>query len=292
MPREPQLSDLPDARLRRILTIAAAGGHHLLVTSRSAVDLSCVAAILVGLLPDLDATAARDVGDLHWQAGQPRTARMCARPPGISAAHPLPAGTLWQPGPASLAHHGVLHRRNAETLDAEEVRTLVRVLDERRVLVRAGTQVAIYPAGTQIVLTGSATLPDRALGLADRLDIHAHVPACCPSPPVDGAEQSGTVIAERVAQARAAATARWSPGTEVVNADIDATRLRQALGLLPTSAGRYLRSHADAARLSTRGWIRVLRLAWTIADLDGRARPDCRAFDEAIGLRVTAGGWP
>jgi magnesium chelatase family protein len=89
-----------------------------------------------------------------------------------------------------------------------------------------------------------------------------------------------------VARARQAAAARWSRDGWRVNAEVPGPQLRRPPWQLPAADTADLRAALDRGLLSARGFDRVLRLAWTIADLDGSARPARAEVDEAIQLRM------
>jgi magnesium chelatase family protein len=93
-------------------------------------------------------------------------------------------------------------------------------------------------------------------------------------------------VAERVAKARAAAAARWSAGGWRINAEVPGPHLRRPPWRLPPADTAALRSGLDRGTLSARGFDRVLRLAWTVADLDGRDRPGHADVNEAVELRM------
>ena len=90
----------------------------------------------------------------------------------------------------------------------------------------------------------------------------------------------------RVVAARAAAADRWSALGRRLNAEVPGTRLRRPPWQLPAADTAELRARLDSGSLSARGFDRVIRLAWTIADLAGRARPDRHDVGEAIHLRT------
>jgi magnesium chelatase family protein len=97
--------------------------------------------------------------------------------------------------------------------------------------------------------------------------------------------ESSAVVAERVAKARAAAAARWSAGWRV-NAEVPGPALRRPPWRLPAQDTASLRAGLERGSLSARGFDRVLRLAWTVADLDGRDRPTESDIFEAVQLRM------
>jgi magnesium chelatase family protein len=283
----PGLGELPDSRLRRLLVIAAAGGQHLAVVGCPDPWASQIGQVLAGLLPDLDDQAAREVGDLHWQAGRPRASRTRTRPPWVGALPPLTAGTLTRPGPASLAHHGVYCPADPHTLTDQQIRLLRSVLDQRRILVRDTQRARSWPARTQLALATRDAAPATRLGpVVDRIDLHLNLGG---PPHLTGSEPataSSAAVVEQITRARMAAARRWSPNTPehpILNAEVTPNALQRTLHLLP---GAYLRRAADTARLSARGWIGVLRLAWTIADLNDHDRPTRAEIDEAVTWRT------
>jgi magnesium chelatase family protein len=93
-------------------------------------------------------------------------------------------------------------------------------------------------------------------------------------------------VVQLVARARASAAARWSVEGRMANAEVPGFRLRQPPWRLPTSVTRPLEESLNTGLLSARGHDRVLRVAWTIADLDGRDRPDAGDIGEALALRT------
>jgi magnesium chelatase family protein len=99
-----------------------------------------------------------------------------------------------------------------------------------------------------------------------------------------GAEPSD-VVAKRVVQARAAAADRWVTVAVERNADVTGAVLRDRRWRLPRAVTTTLAKALDQGQLSARGYDRVIKVAWTIADLDGRARPDAGDLTEALQLR-------
>jgi magnesium chelatase family protein len=100
------------------------------------------------------------------------------------------------------------------------------------------------------------------------------------------AAESSAIVAERVAKARAAAAARWAGHGWRTNAEVSGTALRGSPWRLPPRDIAPLRDRMDSGSLSARGFDRVLRLAWSIADLDGRGRPRADDVAEATALRT------
>jgi magnesium chelatase family protein len=122
----------------------------------------------------------------------------------------------------------------------------------------------------------------------DRVDIQV------PLLPVTAAQLIGeaaraepsAVVAARVARARAAAAARWAGGGWPTNAAVPGSVLRGSPWHLPAGSTLDLRRALDSGSISARGVDRVLRLAWSIADLDGRMSPDRDDVREALTMRM------
>lgn len=98
--------------------------------------------------------------------------------------------------------------------------------------------------------------------------------------------ESSALVAGRVAAARFAAAARWSTINVRLNADVGGPLLRRPPWRLPARDTAELQQQLDTGALSARGFDRVMRIAWSIADLDGRDRPDREDVAEAIQLRT------
>jgi len=309
------LVDLPaDPPGRRILQIAAAGGHHLALIGPVGSGKVMLAHRLPGLLPDLDAHTAGVVADLYRVAGQSERYRPDERRPPWQAPHhtmSLPAllGNHRRPGTVSLAHEGVLFCDDAAELPSAAVDALRTVLDQRRVILGPGRTV--YPARIQLVLaTAGCPQPDpggagcdcppgghrrylaRLSRLLDRVDIHATVPVMTADPGASAGQlsagESSADLAARVARARAVAAARWSRHTATTNSDVSPTALHASLAGVPARWLEPLRAQVAAGAVSTRGAVNVLRVAWTIADLAGHARPTAADVAEAVALRTTS----
>ncbi|MFI7281217.1 YifB family Mg chelatase-like AAA ATPase [Micromonospora chersina] len=315
------LADVAGQRLgRRALEVAAAGGHHLALLGPPGAGKTMLAERLPSVLPELDDDAALEVTALHSIAGLlPPGGRLLRRPPFQAPHHTatVPAlvgggSGLARPGAVSLAHRGVLFLDEAAEFSKGALEALRQPLENGRVRVARTQGSTEYPARTQLVLaanpcpcakpSGDAACEctplarRRYLGrlsgpLLDRVDVQVRLP------PVRAAEllQTGTpsessaTVAARVAGARRAAADRWAATGRRLNAEIPGPYLRRPPWCLPGRDTRELRKRLDSGSLSARGFDRVIRLAWTIADLDGRARPDGGDIAEAIQLRTGEG---
>ncbi len=312
-------ADVPDlaavvgqADARRCLEVAAAGGHHVLMVGPPGVGKTMLAARLPGLLPDLDEAQAVEVTAVHSLAGSFDPAGGLLRRPPFEDPHhtATPASVIGggsgipRPGAASRAHRGVLFLDEAPEFTTAVLQTLRQSLEHGEVVLHRAAGVARYPARFQLVLaanpcpcgrgfgkgldcTCSAALRRRYFGklsgpLLDRVDLRVELA------PVRAADQPGESTAEvaaRVAQARQAAAARLAGTGWTTNAEVSGRWLRARLGpdrRLMTDVDRYV----DRGELSLRGVDRVLRTAWTLADLAGLAAPTRELVAEALVLRT------
>jgi magnesium chelatase family protein len=123
--------------------------------------------------------------------------------------------------------------------------------------------------------------------LIDRVDLQVPLmPVTAAQLLDDATAESSAVVAERVATARAAVAARWGAHGWQTNAEVPGPVLRRPPWRLPRSSIVDLRRHLESGALSARGYDRVLRIAWTIADLDGRTGPEREDVREALGMRM------
>ncbi len=312
------LSDVAGQQLGRYgLEVAAAGGHHLALFGSPGAGKTMLAERLPSILPELDDPAALEVTALHSIAGVlPPDGRLIRRPPfqaphhSSSLAALVGGGTgLARPGALSLAHRGVLFLDEAAEIQAATLQALRQPVESGRVVLARARGTTEFPARVQLVVAANpcpcaspagdehCTCPPsvrrryqaRLSGpLMDRIDLQLTLE------PLRAAQlmTSGTpsepsaAVAHRVSQARAAATARWSTSGWQLNAEVPGPHLRRPPWKLPSADTTELRTALDRGRLSARGFDRVLRVAWTIADIDGRDRPGVAQVREAIQLRM------
>ncbi|MGE5831176.1 MAG: ATP-binding protein, partial [Micromonosporaceae bacterium] len=268
-------------------------------------------------LPALDDDAALAVTAVHSIAGVlPAHARLIRRPPFQAPHHTsslaalVGGGTgLARPGALSLAHHGVLFLDEAPHFGASLLDALRQPLESGYVCLRRSLGETVYPAQVQLVLAANpcpcansagdqhcecpAQLRRRYLArlsgpLMDRIDLHVRLEPVKAAALLAGAEglESSADVAQRVVAAHDAAAARWVGQTWRLNARAPGTVLRTKPFRLARSVTASLTSRLDSGAISARGYDRVLRLAWTMADLDGRARPDAGDVAEALELRT------
>jgi magnesium chelatase family protein len=300
---------------KRALELSAAGGHHLYLVGPPGAGKTMLAQRLPGLLPQLDDAAALDVTAVHSVAGRlPEHACLLRRPPYQAPHHTASVAALVGggsglalPGAISLATSGVLFLDEAPEFSPAALEGLRQPLEEGRVVLRRSQGAVTYPARFLLVLAANpcpcgsrqrdctcAPAQRRRYRLRlsgpllDRIDIRLAVD------PVSRAEllaepsgrESSAEVAARVAAARMAAAERWRSSGWRTNADVPGGVLRRQPWRLPRATLLAAERHLDTGELSARGFDRVLRVAWTLADLAGRTTPGTDEVAEAVFFRT------
>ncbi len=311
--------------VKRALEVAAAGAHNMAMTGPPGAGKSMLAARMPGLLPPLDPAEALEVSMIHSVAGTLTDGKLVRHRPYRDPHHSasLPAltggGQKARPGEVSLAHLGVLFLDELPEFSRQALEALRQPLETGRVAIaRANAHVA-YPSRFQLVAAmnpckcGYLDDPELACAraprcasqyqakisgpLIDRIDIHVDVPNVSAAdltlpPPREGSAE----VAERVAAARRIQAERYAAEAEDngdanggsrrprTNAEADGSVLERVAQ--PDEPGRQLLAEAaERLKLSARGYHRVLRVARTLADLEGTEAVGRVHVAEALSYR-------
>jgi magnesium chelatase family protein len=318
----PDLADVVGQTVaKRALEVAAAGGHHLFMTGSPGAGKTMLAERLPGVLPRLSDQAAVEVTAVHSIAGLlPERPRLVRRPPLQTPHHSASVSSLIgggsrlaRPGAISLAHRGVLFLDEAPLFETRALDALRQPLESGQVVLHRSGGAVRYPARFQLVLAANpcpcgkrstqCQCPaivkrrhaQRLSGpLMDRIDLKVIVEPVAHGDLLEttGERETSEVVAGRVAAARAVAADRWRGTPGEVNGAVPGALLRTSRWLLPRAALRPAQHFLEQGSLSARGFDRVLRLAWTVADLAGHSVPDAGDVDEALYFRTGgAGAW-
>ena len=303
---------------KRALEIAAAGGHHLIMAGSPGSGKSMLAARLPSILPPLSPPELLEISMIASVAGEIDGGALTAQRPFRAPHHSASMAALTgggmraKPGEISLAHHGVLFLDELPEFDARVLDALRQPLENGEIAVSRANHRVTYPARFMLVAAmnpcrcGQAFEPGYACKrgridscvadyqsrisgpLMDRIDLRIEVPAVSAAdlilpPPAEG---SGDVR-QRVAAARDIQRARYeSTGLPLrTNAEVPASILEE-IARPDTQSLALLRDAAETMRLSARGYHRVMRVARTLADLDGSDSIGRIHMAEALSYRA------
>lgn len=287
---------------RFAVEVAAAGAHNLMMVGPPGAGKTMLAERIPGILPDLTDKQAMEVTAIHSLGNAESCRELQRRPPFESPHHTASAASIIgggsgipRPGAASRAHRGVLFLDEAPEYQRRILDALREPLESGELVLHRAAGTATYPARFQLVLAANPCPCGLATGkgldcsctaqqrrryfdrmsapLLDRVDLQLAVHRVGLQDFAGTASgDSSAAVAARVAEARAAQRERLCTWDLTTNAEVPARLLHNELRLT-RKATESVDKKMEQAAITKRGYDRVLRVAWTIADLAGKTAP-------------------
>jgi magnesium chelatase family protein len=298
------------------LIIAAVGGHHMFMLGPPGAGKTMLASRLPGILPNLTTEAALEVATLQSLAGQPLSASLPTRPPFEAPHHSATAAALVgggsgviKPGAAARASHGVLFLDETPEFNSVVLDALRQPLESGTLTIARASGSAHFPAHFQLIMaanpcpcgqygvrdgecTCTPMMRRRYLGklsgpLMDRIDIQLRVErvtsvalACA-----EGSYRTSAQAQAQVIQARELSAARLRGTPWSTNAEVPGVFLRTGKLRLESRVTQALDRALERGHHTMRGYDRILKVAWSVADAEGCERPTAEHIARAVYLR-------